>query len=62
MKAGPLITVRAEDYLQQLASLIKQRESSLLLLIEEKSQRHWERAQWLLRECHYQSKENRVSR
>jgi hypothetical protein len=64
--AGEIVTPLGETHLQNdlqtLAALIKERESSLLLLLEEKRSRVWERPEWLMRECEQQAKEDRLER
>ena len=48
--------------LQVLSGLVRERESALLLLLEERGQRQWENTEWFLKGCEYQEKESRISR
>jgi hypothetical protein len=38
-----------ESDLLRLLSIIRERESALVILFEERQQRNWERAEWLLK-------------
>lgn len=55
MKNGIVQTAANLDSdLNRLVSIVRERESSLVILLEEKQQRQWERPEWLLKECEYQ--------
>jgi hypothetical protein len=51
-----------ETDLARLLSIVRERESALVILFEERQQKQWERPEWLLKECEYQEKESRLSR
>ena len=54
MKNGTVQSASLESDLMRLVSIVRERESSLVILLEEKQQRQWERPEWLLKECEYQ--------